>query len=140
MSIKRPHLGFTLIEVVLAVSVLLIVGQFILQGETSILKRSKQPIPEVEWYLMLHELENPEHEFILEPGPRWVTVYSKKTQFRFSLSKQHDLRLSGLAGGYIILMTNVESYQLDKALNLSVKTLKGQEFKSRLLLPKVKSS
>ncbi|MFC6181093.1 type II secretion system protein [Lactiplantibacillus daowaiensis] len=134
MRHRRP--GFTLIEVVLALSVLLIVGSVILQGETSILKRSKQPIPEVEWYLMLHELENPEHQFVVEPTKSVTNIYAKGKVFYLNVSKKHDLRLFGLQGGYIVLMNNIAEYHLDKDLNLSVKTLKDQWFKSRLLLPK----
>jgi len=131
---KNKRYGFTLIEVVLSLSVCLIIGSIIFQGERSIMIRSKQPLPDVEWYLMLHELENPIHEFRYQVSSK--KIYGKTGRFYLKV-RNNDLRLIGDSRGFIVLMPNVKSFKLDDDLHLSVTTLKGQTFKSQLLLPKV---
>jgi len=137
-----------MIEVMLSLSVLLIIGGMIIQGERNIFTCSHRPLPEVEWYLMLHELENPVHNFQINRNNQISTITkSKKSRkgkpkpaitFTFMYAaKLHDLRIRSSGGGFMVLMTNVKSFKIDKDHNLSVTTLKGQTFKSRLLLPKV---
>ncbi len=124
-----------MIEVVVSLSILLIIGGVIFQGEHSIRNNSKQAAPEVEWYLMLHELENPAHGFSFKSSDQMF--YSPRMKaFNLVLDK-NDLRLKSNSRGFIVLMPNVKSFKLDDDLHLSVTTLKGQTFKSRLLLPKV---
>lgn len=142
LATMRRRSGFTLIEVVLALSILLIVGHVMLRGQRQFLADAQRPIPAVQWYLMLHELENPAHGFTVVKskersialkaanGKLYLLVWAPKTD--------RHIKLIGPGGGRIFLMNQVKtfSYQYDQQL-LQITNDAGEAFKARLLLPRV---
>jgi len=122
-------------------SILLILGGVLVQGERSINARAQRPIPTVEWYLMLHELENPAHQFQIDKNNKiFATTGAAKSKEYFTfryVAKRHDLRLVASKGGFMVLMTNVKGFSIDQQHHLTVTTCRNQTFKSQLLLPEV---
>lgn len=134
--------GFTLIEVILALSVLLIVGQVMLRGQRQFLANAQRPIPAVQWYLMLHELENPAHGFtLMHSAERSISLKAangKVYLLVWAPGSDRRIKLIGPSGGRIFLMNHVKtfSYQYDQHL-LQITTDAGETFTARLLLAQV---
>ncbi|AVK63301.1 prepilin-type cleavage/methylation domain-containing protein [Lactobacillus sp. CBA3606] len=131
--------GFTLIEVVLALSVLLIVGQFLFQGQRDLMSRRQKTMPAIEWYLMLHELENPAHHFKvgrISPGGTVELFVDQKTYLLTFDGRQIKLIDLHSNSGFIYLMAHVKKYAVTADQQMTIVTDRGQTFKARLLLPK----
>jgi len=140
----RKHRGFTLIEVVLALGIVMIVSTTLYQGQRNLLRRPQVDLPTVDWYLMLHELENPDHHFAvnrisqnggLEPG-RSLRVINTETKKQYQLEfENHRIYLHHLGGGDIYFMAGVRQFHIEPNLMLTMTTLRGAKFHARLLLP-----
>ncbi|AYJ39088.1 prepilin-type N-terminal cleavage/methylation domain-containing protein [Lactiplantibacillus paraplantarum] len=147
--IKRR--GFTLIEAVLALTIAAVVMTTLFQGQRNLGRRSQVDLPTVDWYLMLHELENPAHHFVidqisdgggLEPG-KAVHLTNTVTGKHYLLTYYHILHRIGLhhyGGGEIVLMKGVQQFHIDDDLTMTMTTDKGIHFQSRLLLPDRRTS
>ena len=137
--------GFTLIEVVLALAIVAVVMATLFQGQRNLGRRSQVDLPTVDWYLMLHELENPDHHLVVdqisddggfEPG-RSVHLTNTVTGKRYQLTYYHILHRIGLhhyGGGEIILMKGVRQFHIDDDLTLTMTTDHGRHFQAQLLL------
>lgn len=138
----RRRRGFTLIEVVLALSILLIIGNVMLRGQRQLRANVQRPIPAVQWYLMLHELENPAHGFtVVKSHERSIALKTATGEVYLLVwtpGSNRRLNLIGPKGGRIFLMAHVKtfSYQPDQQL-LQITTDSDEAFKAQLLLPRV---
>ncbi|BDZ31207.1 prepilin-type N-terminal cleavage/methylation domain-containing protein [Lactiplantibacillus sp. WILCCON 0030] len=142
----RRRAGFTLIEVVLALSVLLIVGKVMLRGQRQLLVATHRPIPAIQWYLMLHELENPAHQFRVEKfSERGVKLRAGDDRWYVLLwepapNQRLILLPNGHNRGRIELMSHVASFSFNADQQLRITISSGEVFKARLLLGKVAPS
>lgn len=133
--------GFTLIEVVIALSTLLIVGSFFYQGRTNLLRRPQMDLPTVDWYLMLRELENPDHHFAVTDvhTSRRVGLVAQKSGGKyyylvFSV-KSGLLRLESKHGGMIVMMRHVRQFHFGLDHVMTVTTTRGETYTAKLLIP-----
>lgn len=130
--------GFTLIEVVLALSVLLIIGNVMSRGQRQLMANAHRPIPAIQWYLMLHELENPAHQFsvdgVSERGIVMRNAFKKKYTLVWTPKKSNTLWLM-VGNGWIFLMDHVQDFKVTRDQQLTIKLDTGEVFQSRLLLP-----
>lgn len=134
---KWSKKGFTLIEVVIAMSVLAgLIGVFSV-GQRQYVERSKRINSTVEWYLMLRELERPSHRFsaVKLSAAGNLHLYENKKQFDL-LVIGRNLTLHHPTGATIRLMGNVRKYEMTPNLVLTIYTRDNQVFKAHLLLPK----
>lgn len=134
---KWSKKGFTLIEVVIAMSVLAgLIGVFSV-GQRQYVERSKRINSTVEWYLMLRELERPSHHFsaVKLSAAGNLHLYENKKQFDL-LVIGRNLTLHHPTGATIRLMGNVRKYEITPNLVLTIYTRDNQVFKAHLLLPK----
>lgn len=136
----RKRTGFTLLEVVLSLAILLIVGGAFFQGQRNLLRRPQMDLPTIEWYLMLRELENPAHQFAwIETSGGFQLVDNRGRQFFINHRKgSKELILHNRHGGYITLMSHVKSFDLDHQGHFSVRTTQGEVYSARVLIPVIK--
>ncbi|AYJ35908.1 type II secretion system protein [Lactiplantibacillus argentoratensis] len=138
--------GFTLIEAVVALAIMGVVMTTLFQGQRNLVRRTQVDLPTVEWYLMLHELENPDHHFVvahisdeggLTPG-KAVHLVNTVTGKQYLLTYYHILHRIALhhyGGGEIQLIRGVRQFHVDDDLTLTMTTDKGIHFQAQLLLP-----
>ncbi len=133
--------GFTLIEVVIALSTLLIIGSFFYQGRTNLLRRSQMDLPTVDWYLMLRELENPDHHFAVTDANTsrridLITQNSSRKRYHLIFSAGSGLlKLESEKGGLIIMMRHVRQFHVDLDHVMTVTTMRGETYTAKLLIP-----
>lgn len=137
----RSRPGFTLIEVVISLSLLLIVSGSLLQGQRNLLRRAEVLPPSVDWYLMLHELENPAHQFYIgDFGPNnvFLNVGNRKdnanSRYRLTVRDKRLILKKG-GRGQITMMTGVQRMSYSPDTGLTVVTTRHQRFSAHLLLP-----
>jgi len=130
--------GFTLIEVVLALSVLLIIGNVMIRGQRQLMANAHRPIPAIQWYLMLHELENPAHQFsvfgVTQRGVVMHNAFKKEYTLVWTPAPSKSLWLQ-VGRGSIFLMDHVQDFKVTQDQQLTIKIDTGEVFQSRLLLP-----
>ncbi|WFC02128.1 prepilin-type N-terminal cleavage/methylation domain-containing protein [Lactiplantibacillus pentosus] len=142
--IKRA--GFTLIEVVFSLGIVAVVMATLFQGQRNLARRTQVDLPTVDWYLMLHELENPDHHFVFtaisnaagfDEGHSAVIVNeAKDKEYRLTyFHVLHQIVLMHKGGGRIIMMRGVSQFHIEPDMTLTMTTDHGIHFKVRLLLP-----
>lgn len=136
----RRRRGFTLLEVVLSLAILLIVGGTLFQGQRNLLRRPQMDLPTIEWYLMLRELENPDHQFAWLDDASGLNLVDGQGRIFFMDYRKAGklLKLHHKRGGEITLMSHVASFQLDHHSRLTIKTTQGEVYSARVLIPVIK--
>lgn len=139
--------GFTLVEAVLALGITTIVLTTLMQGQSDIQRRARLDLPTVEWYLMLHELENPAHHFAFkvkskgQSGGADHNVHLKNTDNGklYDLNFIHGPRklrlINSTTHGQIVMMENVHYFHATPDHHLTLITTNGEVFTAKLLLP-----
>jgi len=125
----------------------MIVSTTLYQGQRNLLRRPQVDLPTVDWYLMLHELENPDHHFAinqissdgdLEAG-RSLDVINTESHKQYQLEfVNHKIYLHHFGGGDIYFMTDVHQFHIEPDLTLTMTTLRGTKFRAKLLLPDIR--
>ena len=135
---KWRQKGFTLIEVVLALSTLLMIIQLFNAGQQQFSRRSKLFNSTAEWFLMLRELERPEHDFSAKKisGEGALNFMAKGRNIDLIKDGHKLVLLYEGYGNEIQLMTHVKHFTITPELLLTVYTTENQVFKAHLLLPK----
>ncbi|CAM3034557.1 hypothetical protein [Lactiplantibacillus plajomi] len=143
--------GYTLVEVATALIILALTSPFFFQGFNELQRHVQDQPATIDWYLMLRELENPDHRLGVamkydnqERGVKLVrrpmtpAEPPSKIYFLSYFPKAQWLVLKTPNNGMIHLMRHVTSFKFTRDHQMTITITGGQRLRARLLLPDVK--
>ncbi len=138
MTLLKQENGFTMIEMLFALSITLIVAHLFLQSMLVLqpMRENNQELNPLEWELFLHnlkrEVKKAENSTVVNGN-----LFLQFEGSQYSVEKYKNLlrqRVNGV--GHVVLLHNVKNYNVEKEehfINLTVYDLSNKQYSAKLL-------